>query len=163
MFEEIINFFGSISTIAFILLTSIIILEMRADRKERIRPYVVANFVLTRLSAGYVLDFVIRNIGNEIAKDISIKFDNEIFDVNKNNLNEMDFIKHIELLIPNQEISHFVATKSEELVKDKNIKIITGNLTYKDTKDRQYKFNLTYDINTYDKIIMHDPKEYNGR
>ena len=159
MFEEIINFFGSISTIAFIILTSIIILEMRAERKERMRPYLVANFVLKRLSAGYVIDFVIKNLGKGIAKDISIKFNNEVFDIKGNNLNDLNFIKHIEILIPNQEVSHFVATKAREIVKDKNINIITGILTYKNTKDRQYRVNLTYDINTYEKIIMHDPKE----
>ena len=159
MCKNIINFFGSISTIAYIVLTSIIILEMRAERKERMRPYLVANFVLKRLLAGYVIDFVIKNLGKGVAKDVSIKFNNEVFDIKGNNLNDLNFIKHIEILIPNQEVSHFVATKPRELVKDNNVDIITGILTYKDTKNKPYVFNLTYDINTYERIIVHDPKE----
>ena len=159
MCKNIINFFGSISTIAYIILTSIIILEMRAERKERMRPYLVANFVLKRLLAGYVIDFVIKNLGKGVAKDVSIKFNNEVFDIKGNNLNDLNFIKHIEILIPNQEVSHFVATKPRELVKDNNVDIITGILTYKDTKNKPYEFNLTYDINTYERIIVHDPKE----
>ena len=159
MCKNIINFFGSISTIAYIVLTSIIILEMRAERKERMRPYLVANFVLKRLLAGYVIDFVIKNLGKGVAKDVSIKFNNEVFDIKGNNLNDLNFIKHIEILIPNQEVSHFVATKPRELVKDNNVDIITGILTYKEKKNKPYVFNLTYDINTYERIIVHDPKE----
>ena len=104
---------------------------MRRERRERSQPNVIARFPPKVVGGTPIVELVIKNIGNGVARHVSISFDQDIRDYEGRNLNELDFIKDYPSLAPNEELPHFMNVGYKFLEENK-ITAITGEIHFED-------------------------------
>jgi len=120
-----------ILTAFYVIFTGWIIWEMRRERKERTQPNVIARIPPKVVGGTPIVELVIKNIGNGIAKNISISFDQNIKDYKGRNLKELDFIRDYPSLAPNEELPHFINV-GFKFFKENKITAITGEIHFED-------------------------------
>ena len=120
-----------ILTACYVIFTGWIILEMRRERKERNQPNVIARIPPKAIGNTPIVELVIKNIGNAIAKHIYISFDQDIKDHEGRNLGELDFVKDYPSLAPNEELSHFLNV-GYKFFEENQITAITGEINFED-------------------------------
>jgi hypothetical protein len=91
-------------------------LEMRLDRIERTRPFVVVDFQLTHSQLIY---FTVRNLGSGIARNVSLEFDPVPVDLNGRRLTDFPiFQKPVRILAPGGEIRQLFHIATQLLAGD---------------------------------------------
>lgn len=120
-----------ILTAGYVIFTGWIIWEMRRERKERTQPNVVVRIPPKVVGGTPIVELVIKNIGNGIAKHISILFDQDIKNYEGRNLKELDFIKDYPSLAPNEELPHFINV-GFKFFEENKITAITGEIHFED-------------------------------
>jgi len=147
-----------ILTAFYVIFTGWIIWEMRKDRKERSQPNVIVDFFPKRISGAYVIDLVIKNIGNGVAKNISISFDQKITDVHERELNKLGFIKNLSFLSPGRELSHFVDISFKYFEKGKPSSV-TGKATYENIHGKKFTSIIACDLQAFKNLVLHPPRK----
>ena len=147
-----------ILTAGYVIFTGWIIWEMRRDREERKQPNVIVDFFPKRLRGGYAVDLVIKNIGNGVAKNISISFDQKITDTHGKELNELGFIKNLRFLSPGRELSHFVGL-SFNYFQEGQPSPITGKVTYENIHGKKFFSSIACDLYAFKNLVVHPPRK----
>lgn len=125
-----------ILTACYVVFTGWIILEMRRERRERNQPNVIARIPPKVIGGAPIVELVIKNIGNAIAKHISISFDQNIKDHKGRNLKELDFVKDYPSLAPNEELPHFLNV-GYKFFEENKITAITGEINFEDIRGKK--------------------------
>lgn len=118
-------------TAFYVIFTGWIIWEMRRERKERTQPNVIARIPPKVVGGTPIVELVVKNIGNGIAKHISISFDQDIKNYEGRNLKELDFVKDYPSLAPNEELPHFLNV-GYKFFEENKITAITGEIHFED-------------------------------
>jgi len=129
----------------YVVFTGLIIWEMRKERKERNQPNVIARIPPRVIGGMSVVELVIANIGDGIAKNISILLDQDIKDFNGKNVKDLDFMKDYPLLLPKEEMPHFI-NLGPKFYEENKIPEITGKIHFEDIygKKRTNPINIKF-------------------
>lgn len=111
------NFFVTIATIVYVVLTYRLLKETAKARKLQSQPYIIADLEIT----GFYLKMVVKNIGNNCALNIKVRVEPNI-----NNP-----FSSIEFLSPGREITNIV-------------KFITHDQS-NNSENSKYKFSISYE------------------
>lgn len=126
------NFFVTIATIVYVILTYRLLRETAKARKSQSQPFIIADLIIK----GYYLQLVVKNIGNDSALNVKITVDPEI----NNPFSSIKFIS------PGREISNIVSFLShDESNKSENSKY-KFSISYEDPYKEKYSHEYVIDV-----------------
>lgn len=152
----------AICTIVYSYLTNRLVKETKLSREFHLEAYMIAYLVNSETSPD-IVSLIVRNIGNGIARNLSLKIIKDIEYPNCNKLNEFGiFNKKLDFFPPNYENKYFLMSLSENY-DEKSNDFIEFEITYDDaiTKNKKQSFKLEFkDIQGIGKLTP--PETYIG-
>jgi len=159
-FSVIFTAIVAISTFVYAILTWKLVGETRSLRKVQTDPQ-VSVFIQHREEFINIIDMVIKNIGLGPAYDITFELDNDIMDLGKKPISELNYFKSgINYIAPGQTIKFVLTSMLDDFEKKKNI-CIKINVRYKDKNNNLYQETFSIDFSEYLGILqLSEPPMY---
>jgi hypothetical protein len=137
-------------TLAYVLLTRGIVIEMKNARETQLRPYIIIDFEFYKT---HICNMVIKNVGNGAAFDIKTIFKPDVIyrppDIK---LSDLPVFKQLKFFPAGKEIRFFFRNMIDK--SDGNIQNqFEVKLTYKDSAGKEYNDTLSLDLTWHKKLM----------
>lgn len=151
--SNIISFTSALLTYIYVVLTGVMVRQIKKTSEEESRPYIIVDIEFTNRMAYFVL----KNIGKLPAKELILKVNPDIQLITKKTLTQTIFSKPISLIPPGKEI-RTILDVSHSFLRDENPKIYQFEIKYNWGNKQKEKEDYIIDVSMNKGIVYVEEK-----